>query len=138
MSKQFKSDKVFEHMKKKYAERSDKDNIFGVGMTDTEFTNSIIYELLGEDWYVSDPLDHTQISEIAFHEIMAKYQPKRYKKYWKDMRYVKIYFVDDRPPKYVVCKQVTVKPETTEVIVHGGELDGFVFVGACGAEVIKW
>ena len=67
------------YMQKKYAEREDKGNIFGVGISDAEFRTFIIDYLLGEDWYVVDPLGQTQINEIALYEILEKYS-KEYKK----------------------------------------------------------
>jgi len=75
---------IFRYMKNKYEERKDKDNIYGVGISDEEFRKFIIQYLLGEDWYVSDPIGRTQINEIALYEILNKYS-KRYKKekrYW--------------------------------------------------------
>ena len=71
-----------EFMKERYEKREDKDNIFGVGVSDAEFRRFIIDYLLGEDWYVVDPLGQTQINEIALHEILEKYS-KRYKKEYK-------------------------------------------------------
>lgn len=68
-----------EFMKKRYADREDKDNMFGVGISDSEFRQFIIDYLLGEDWYVVDPLGQTQINEIALYEILEKYS-KRYRK----------------------------------------------------------
>ena len=70
---------ISEYMKEKYANREDKDNIFGVGITDAEFRKFAIDYLLGEDWYVVDPLGRTQINEIALYEILEKYS-KRYRK----------------------------------------------------------
>lgn len=70
---------ITEYMKKKYDNREDKDNIFGVGITDAEFRKFAIDYLLGEDWYVVDPLGQTQINEIALDEILSKYS-KRFKK----------------------------------------------------------
>lgn len=67
------------YMKEKYANREDKDNMFGVGISDTEFRQFIIQYLLGADWYVVDPLGQEQINEIALHEILTQYS-KRYKK----------------------------------------------------------
>lgn len=67
------------YMQKKYDEREDKGNIFGVGISDAEFRTFIIDYLLGEDWYVVDPLGQTQINEIALYEILEKYS-KEYKK----------------------------------------------------------
>lgn len=75
---------LFRYMKTKYEERKDKDNIYGVGISDEEFRKFIIQYLLGEDWYISDPIGRTQINEIALYEILNKYS-KRYKKekrYW--------------------------------------------------------
>ena len=62
-----------EYMKKKYAERTDKDNIFGVGITDKEFVDFTIEYLLGPDWCVADPLGRNQINEIALKAILDKH-----------------------------------------------------------------
>src|SRR5574344_296529 len=70
---------LHEVMNHKYKTRKDKDNIFGVGLTDAEFREFIIDYLLGKDWYVVDPLSQTQINEIALYEILEKYS-KRYRK----------------------------------------------------------
>lgn len=43
-------------------------------MDNDEFRYLIINELLGDNWYVVDPLSQTQINEIAFYEIMNKYK----------------------------------------------------------------
>ena len=56
---------ITEYMKKKYDNREDKDNMFGVGITDAEFRKFAIDYLLGEDWFVVDPLGQTQVNEIA-------------------------------------------------------------------------
>lgn len=72
-------------MNDKYNNREDKDNIFGVGVTDAEFRQFIIDYLLGSDWYVVDPLGQTQVNEIALYDILKKYS-KRYRterKLWK-------------------------------------------------------
>ena len=77
----FKKKKMYrstmEYFKKKYKERDDKDNIFGTGMTDREFVYFIIKELLGDNWYITDPLAECQIVECAFLEILKKYSPKK-------------------------------------------------------------
>lgn len=70
---------IAEFMEEKYKNRKDKDNIFCVGISDAEFRGLIIDYLLGEDWFVVDPLGQTQINEIALYEILDKYS-KRYKK----------------------------------------------------------
>lgn len=70
---------IFNYMDQKYKNRSDKDNIFPVGITDAEFRQNCIDYLLGPDWYVADPLGQTQINEIAIAEILEKYST-RFKK----------------------------------------------------------
>ena len=65
-----------EFLKEKYEQREDKDNIYGVGISDAEFRNFIIQYLLGEGWYVVDPLGQTQINEIALLRILEKYSRK--------------------------------------------------------------
>ena len=67
-----------EFMDERYENREDKDNIFGVGISDAEFRQFMIKYLLGDDWYVVDPLGQTQINEIALYEILEKYS-KRYR-----------------------------------------------------------
>lgn len=59
-------------MRYKYANREDKDNIYGVGLTDSEFRNYIIKILLGNDWYVVDPISHNQVNEEAMYAILDK------------------------------------------------------------------
>ena len=68
-----------EYMDEKYKNREDKDNIFGVGVSDAEFRRFIIKYLLGDDWRVTDSLGQTQVNEIALLDILEKYS-KRYKK----------------------------------------------------------
>lgn len=79
---------ITEHMKKKYENREDKDNMFGVGITDTEFRKFAIDYLLGEDWYVVDSLGQAQVNEIALAEILNKYS-KRFKKEIKPLRNIR-------------------------------------------------
>ena len=74
-----------EFMDKRYKNRKDKDNIFGVGVSDAEFRKFIIEYLLGENWYAVDPLSREQINEIALYEILEKYS-KRYKKECKNKK----------------------------------------------------
>lgn len=71
-----------EFMDERYKNREDKDNIFGVGVSDSEFRKFIIDYLLGEDWYVVEPLGQTQINEIALYNILKKHS-KRYRKEFK-------------------------------------------------------
>lgn len=76
---------ISEYMKEKYDNRADKNNMFGVGITDAEFRAFAIDYLLGEDWYVVDPLGQTQVNEIALATILSKYS-KRFKKEIKPLR----------------------------------------------------
>ena len=70
---------IFEYFDKKYRERKDRDNIFGVGICDADFRHFIINYLLSDDWYVTDPISQEQVNEIALCEILEKYS-KRFKK----------------------------------------------------------
>lgn len=79
---------ITEYMKKKYDNQEDKDNMFGVGITDAEFRKFAIDYLLGEDWCVVDPLGQTQVNEIALAEILSKYS-KRFKKEIKLLRSIR-------------------------------------------------
>lgn len=63
-------------IKEKESKREDKGNIYCTGITDREFVHFIIKYLLGEDWYVVDPLGHEQINQIALEEILYKYSKK--------------------------------------------------------------
>ena len=67
---------ITEYMKKKYDNREDKDNMFGVGITDAEFRKFAIDYLLGEDWFVVDPLGQTQVNEIALAEILSDFRSR--------------------------------------------------------------
>ncbi len=75
-----------EFMDEQYKNREDKDNIYGVGISDAGFRKFIIDYLLGEDWYVVDPIGQTQINEIALYEILEKYS-KRYRKECKSRKW---------------------------------------------------
>lgn len=77
-----------EFMEERYKNREDKDNIFGVGISDAEFRKFAIDYLLGEDWYVVDPLGQTQVNEIALATILSKYS-KRFKKEIKPLRSIR-------------------------------------------------
>lgn len=67
---------ISEFFSEKYANREDKDNIYGVGMSDAEFRHFIIEYLLPDGWCVSDPLGQSQINEIAIYEILEKHSKK--------------------------------------------------------------
>ena len=53
------------------------ENIYGKGITDSEFRNLIIMYLLGNDWYIVDPIAQTQVNEVALNEILYKYLNKK-------------------------------------------------------------
>ena len=53
-----------EFFNKKYRERKDKDNMYGVGMSDTEFRQFIIDYLLPDGWCVTDPIGQSQINAL--------------------------------------------------------------------------
>lgn len=60
-------------IKDKESKREDKGNIFCAGITDREFVYFAIEYLLGEGWYVAEPLGHEQVNQIALEEILYKY-----------------------------------------------------------------
>ena len=70
------SNSYIDFIKEKESKREDKDNIYCTGITDREFVHFIINYLLGEDWYVVDPLGHEQINQIALEEILDSYSKK--------------------------------------------------------------
>lgn len=70
------SKSYIDFIKEKESKREDKDNIYCTGITDREFVHFIIKYLLGEDWYVVDPLGHDQINQIALEEILNNYSKK--------------------------------------------------------------
>ena len=76
---------ITEFFNKKYSERKDKDNIYGVGMSDAEFRNFIIEYLLPEGWCVADPIGQSQVNEIAINEILEKYS-KKFRKERRNMK----------------------------------------------------
>ena len=71
--------KLIDYLGEKYANRSDKGNMYGIGISDREFVQFAIQYLLGDDWIVSDPIGHTQINEITLCEILEKHS-KKYRK----------------------------------------------------------
>lgn len=71
-----------EFMDEKYANREDKDNIYGVGISDKEFIHFIIQYLLGENYYISDPIGPTQVNEVVLYEILKIYS----KSYQKELK----------------------------------------------------
>lgn len=66
-------------IKDKECKREDKGNIYCTGITDKEFVYFAIRYLLGEDWYVVDPLGHEQVNQVALEEILYNYC-KEYRK----------------------------------------------------------
>lgn len=65
--------------------RDDKDNIYCTGISDEEFIYFAIKYLLGDDWYVVDPLGHNQINQVALEEILYMYS-KKFKKELSDYK----------------------------------------------------
>lgn len=61
---------------KKYKQRKDKDNIYGVGISDAEFRQFIIDYLLPDDWIIADPICQKQVNEVAIYDILFKYSKK--------------------------------------------------------------
>lgn len=85
LPKDFSGMTITEFFNKRYRERADKDNIYGVGMSDAEFRHFIIEYLLPEGWCVTDPIGQSQINELAIYEILEKHS----KKFRKERRRMK-------------------------------------------------
>ena len=69
-------------IKDKESKREDKDNIYCTGISDEEFIYFTIKYLLGDDWYVVDPLGHNQVNQVALEEILYMYSKKFKKGNW--------------------------------------------------------
>ncbi len=72
---------IIEYMKKKYDNREDKGNIFGVGISDAEFRRIIIDYLLGSDWHGFAVIAKAgsledQVNEEAMYQILEKYSER--------------------------------------------------------------
>lgn len=79
------NDTYINFIRNKQAQREDKDNIFCTGITDAEFIKFAIKYLLGDDWYVVDPLGYSQIIQLALEDILFKYS-KQFKKEYKQFK----------------------------------------------------
>ncbi len=79
------NDTYINFIRDKEAQREDKDNIFCTGISDTEFVKFAIKYLLGDDWYVVDPLGYSQINQLALEDILFKYS-KQFKKEYKQFK----------------------------------------------------
>ena len=71
--------KFYEWLDKADKEQNNEDNIFCPSMEDSEAINILIDYLLGEDWYVTDPVSPKQITTYAVVAILNKYS-KKFKK----------------------------------------------------------
>lgn len=78
-----------EFMYNKYKEREDKDNMYGVGISNSDMIYYLKKYLLGENWCVCDPIGDNQINEIALFDILEKYSPKFKREYKKWKRLLK-------------------------------------------------
>lgn len=72
-------------IKNKQQNRPDKDNIYAVGITDEEFKHFLIKYLLGDNYYISDPVGPEQANQIILEEILSLYS-KDFKKELKKNR----------------------------------------------------
>lgn len=54
-------------------------NLYGNGITDSEFKDRIIKVLLGTGYYVADPISNNQVNEIVLEEIIQQYGDNNWK-----------------------------------------------------------
>ena len=79
------NDTYINFIRNKEAQRKDKDNIFCTGISDAEFVKFAIKYLLGDDWYVVDPLGYSQTTQLALEDILFEYS-KQFKKEYKQFK----------------------------------------------------
>lgn len=72
-------------IEEKEKNREDKDNIYCTGITEREFIKFSIKYLLGDNWYVIDPLGYNQTIQMALEEILDRYS-KEFRKELSDYR----------------------------------------------------
>ena len=60
-------------IKNKQLNRPDKNNIYVVGISDEEFKHFLIKYLLGDHYYIADPVGPKQANQIILEEILSKY-----------------------------------------------------------------
>lgn len=64
------------YMLNKYINREDKDNVFGVGLTDKEFRDFVVRIFLCPKWYAVGPIGHDQVNEEIMYAILDKFDKK--------------------------------------------------------------
>jgi len=74
--KLYKNRKLYVKSYKTFDEEAHKDTQYAMGMPAQKFADIIIRELLGEDWYVVDPIHTEGVNWAALEEILTKYSPK--------------------------------------------------------------
>ena len=79
-----KNNSYIDFIVEKETNREDKDNIYCTGITEREFIKFAIKYLLGDNWYVIDPLGYNQTKQMALEEILYKYS-KKFKKELKKL-----------------------------------------------------
>ena len=62
-----------EILSKKRKEMGWEENIFPPPITDREFVEIIRNHLLGDNWYIVNPISHEQINAEAIWEILSRY-----------------------------------------------------------------
>lgn len=72
-------------IKNKQQNRPDKDNIYVVGLSDEEFKHFLIKYLLGDGYYIADPVGPEQANQIILEEILSHYS-KEFQKELKKNR----------------------------------------------------
>lgn len=64
------------------------ENLYGKGITDSEFKDRIIKVLLGTGYYVADPISNNQVNEIVLEEIIQQYGDNNWK--YRYINYTKL------------------------------------------------
>lgn len=70
-------------IKNEQLNRKDKDNIYCVGISDEEFKHFLIKYLLGDGYYIADPVGPEQANQIILEEILSHYS----KEFQKELKH---------------------------------------------------
>ena len=76
LKKQKRQDIFLEKIWYKYG-NDPKENVFPEPMTDAEFVRLVTDYLLGEDWYITDPVSHEQANVYIASAIIEKFNIKK-------------------------------------------------------------
>ena len=78
------------------------ENLYGKGITDSEFRDRIIKVLLGTGYYVADPISNNQVNEVVLEEIIQQYGDNNWK--YRYINYNKLLDEEERLKNLIKAK----------------------------------